>query len=407
MAPTDGELKSLKDKRSSAKRRVTIAYNILEPIVAEGVLKDKSQYDRLLQEYTLFEVAYDNYVEALEDRADRDDQADFTNLGSYLKEVNDKVEDIKSKIWFSEAEEKFDKDNQNYELAKAAVMGIVGRVTDKSVEELREDSRSQVQLESLNAKFPEMRRCYDLLRDSVRDFIKACKRTHRNQNVELERCNFVASPEDLDKANEAIEKLKEAVMMIEEKKEAAASVARERAQAADNRQRPRNDGMKLEKVESVKFDGEYRNYASFVRRFKLVVYPDRAASDIGVRLQQALPARFKHLLENHDLDDYEGMLETLDKKFGKHKHIVSSCVSEIELMKKPNSDETYITMVEKLEKIQTDLKAIDVGSKLDHEEIIGKIEERLPDKVRMKWSSTALSSGCWIRRTPGACLTRY
>ena len=129
MAPTDGELKSLKDKRSSAKRRVTIAYNLLEPKVAEGVLNDKTQYDRLLQEYNIFEVAYDNYAEALEAREDRDKQAAFTNLGSYLKEVDDKIEDLKGKIWYSEAKEKFKNDNEKYENAKALVMQDVDEVT--------------------------------------------------------------------------------------------------------------------------------------------------------------------------------------------------------------------------------------------------------------------------------------
>ena len=144
MAPTDGELKSLKDKRSSAKRRVTISYNLLEPKVAEGILHDKTQYDRLLQEYNLFEVAYDNYVEALEAREDRDKQADFTNLGSYLKEVDDKIEDIKDKIWYSEAKEKFKNDNEKYENAKALVMQDVDEVTDKNAQELGEDPCSAV-----------------------------------------------------------------------------------------------------------------------------------------------------------------------------------------------------------------------------------------------------------------------
>ena len=358
------------------------------PKASRGVLKesDKVLHNKLLQEYTLFEAAYDNYAEALETREDRETLTDFTSLGAYLKEVSDKVDDIEDKLWFAEAEEKFVDDNEKYELAKSAVMIIVDKVTDKTPEELEKTPKARVQLKSLDAKFPEMKRQYDLLRDSVREFIKACKRTHKVQKTELERCNFVASPEDIDKANEAIEKLTEAVMMMDkrEAEAAEAAAARERVQA-ENRHRPRADAMKLEKIESVKFDGEYRNFASFVRRFKLVVYPDRTASDIGARLQQALPAKFKHILENHDLDDYEGMMETLDKKFGKHKHIVTSCVNEIEGMKKPASDEAYIIMVDKLEKIQKDLKAIEVEGKLDHEEIITKIEERLPEYVRKKW----------------------
>ena len=68
--PTDDQLKLLKEKRANAKRRVTITYNLLEPKASRGVLKesDKVLHNKLLQEYTLFEAAYDNYAEALETR---------------------------------------------------------------------------------------------------------------------------------------------------------------------------------------------------------------------------------------------------------------------------------------------------------------------------------------------------
>ena len=385
--PIDPELKSLKEKRSNAKRRVTITSNLLEPRLAKGSLKDSDKllYDKLQQEYTMFEAAYDNYAAALEEREDHDDLPDFKNLGTYLKEISDKVDAIEDKYLYAVADEKFAEDNEKYELVKAKVMIIVDKTEKESVDELKSSPGVRATLKSLEAEFPEMLRLYDILRVSVRDFIKLCKRTQKVPKTELQRHNFVADPDDITKVKEAETKLQEAVHG--QNVEAEASVARERiqAQVRSSTTRPRVDAMKLEKIESVKFNGEYRSYASFVRRFKLIVVPDRAASDIGVRLQQALPEKYKNLLDNHDLEDYEGMMVTLDKKFGKHKHIVTSCINEIEVMKKPTSDELYIKMVDRLEKIEEDLKAIEVEDKLDHEEVIGKVEERLPEYVRKKW----------------------
>ena len=130
MAPSDAQLKSLKEKRANAKRRVTITYNLLEPKVARGVLNDsdKTLHNKLLQEYTLFESAYDNYAEALEQRDDRETNNDYIALGAYLKDVSDKIDDITDKLWFAEAEEKFQHDNENYEISKTAVMITVGRL---------------------------------------------------------------------------------------------------------------------------------------------------------------------------------------------------------------------------------------------------------------------------------------
>ena len=53
---------------------------------------------------------------------------------------------------------------------------------------------------------------------------------------------------------------------------------------------------RLEKVENLKFDGHYRSWAAFIKEFKLLVHPNRDAADIGMRLKQAMPARFSHLI---------------------------------------------------------------------------------------------------------------
>ena len=183
--PIDPELKSLKEKRSNAKRRVTITSNLLEPRLAKGSLKDSDKllYDKLQQEYTMFEAAYDNYAAALEEREDHDDLPDFQSLGTYLKEISDKVDAIEDKYLYAVAEEKFAEDNEKYELVKAKVMIIVDKTEKATVDELKSSPGVRATLKSLEAESPDMLRLYDILRVSVRDYIKLVKELIKSRRL--------------------------------------------------------------------------------------------------------------------------------------------------------------------------------------------------------------------------------
>ena len=66
--------------------------------------------------------------------------------------------------------------------------------------------------------------------------------------------------------------------------------------------------VKLEKIEAFKFSGEYRDWASFKRKFTNIVIHGRDSQDIGVRLLQSLPAKHKHLFDNMDVGEHEKMM---------------------------------------------------------------------------------------------------
>ena len=124
----------------------------------------------------------------------------------------------------------------------------------------------------------------------------------------------------------------------------------------------------------------------------MIVYPNRDPTEIGLRLRDAVPQKYRHLVNNIDPKDYQTIMKTLEERFGKARHIISSCVSEITKMKKPNTDEQYIRFVENLEKIKSDLEAVGLEKRLDHEEIMKKVEEKLPDAVHAKWLEYALAN---------------
>ena len=82
-------------------------------------------------------------------------------------------------------------------------------------------------------------------------------------------------------------------------------------------------------------------------------------------------------------------MEVLKSKFGNPRHIVSSCLRDIDKLKTPQTDELFITFVEDLEKIERDLKAVNLQDRLYHETVLTKLEHLLPEKVKGDWSEYA------------------
>ena len=72
-------------------------------------------------------------------------------------------------------------------------------------------------------------------------------------------------------------------------------------------------------------------------------------------------------------------------KFGNQRHIIASCRAEIEKFKKPSTDEAFMALVDKLEKILMDCEAVNLQTFLDHPTMIEKVEEKLPDLIKLKW----------------------
>ena len=106
---------------------------------------------------------------------------------------------------------------------------------------------------------------------------------------------------------------------------------------------------KLAKVESIKFSGEYRDFAHFKKTFQTIVYPNRDPVEIGLRLLEAVPEKHRHLIDNINPEKYTEIMSKLEERVGRAWHIVSSCTNEIAGLSKPKSDEEYILFVEKFE----------------------------------------------------------
>ena len=401
--PTNDDLNKLKKARSSKKRAVTISYNILEQhdILENGLSdQDKVTYERLKMEFGIFAASHDDYINGLEETDGYQDDADWKTSATYYNDVHKKVYDMELKVQLASVREKFEEDFEIYKIARTKVHKTKSKFNDKSDEDLKKSENVDIYLESLDEEYQNLNDKYDRLWRSVKEVTKVCKSLKRNVKLETEAIEFDASLEDVTDAHDALLRLRSAVraQTVEKEQVRENILARERvAAAAQDHARDRNaarpSAVKLDKVENLKFNGEYRSWSSFVKEFKLLVYPDRSAVDIGVRIKQAIPTRFKHLLDNIEIHKYEEMMETLEAKFGNKHHIISSCCNEIENMTKPATDEAFITMTEKLENIQRDCVAVGLEKELDHSEVVKKVVARLPDLVKSKWFDYCLLHG--------------
>ena len=151
--------------------------------------------------------------------------------------------------------------------------------------------------------------------------------------------------------------------------------------------------IKMNKIECPKFSGYPRDYAQFKKEFEAVVaVPGRQDNEVGVQLRNAVPRRFVHLVNNFELADWKGMLKALTAEFGASYLVVDDVVAQIERIKPVVNDKSFLDFVEKLEKIQRDLKALDLIEEIANSAMIGKLEAKLPHLVYRDWSKDVIAT---------------
>ncbi len=373
-------LEDLKVKRATEKRKVTSVYNSILAQVTEGYEEElENQLRKLASEYSGFIAAHNAYAAGLESKgasvAGHAQHNDYLGLETYFAEMDKKVRNARYQVTFVKVREEFEDDWDAYRRGRNRLIKLLQPVKDRSDAELLEFDGAKVLLDSANPQLVKFEKNYHDLYGSLKDFKKASRAASKNSDDILASLGYDAGEDDLHDLETTANKLASAVMKIENKeKEVKCEVAKSTPAA-----------VKLEKIEAFKFSGEYRDWASFKRKFTNIVIPNRDPQDIGLRLLQAIPLKHQHLIDNLDPGEHVRMMAELEKKFGKHCHIVTSCSEEIEGMSKPTTDEQFITMVERLEKIKSDLEAIGYASSLDHVDTIRKVEARLPDVVKSDW----------------------
>ena len=376
-------LNDLKLKRTTEKRKVSTSYNNIINRLAGGGYDEElvDMMKRLTHEFNSFITAYHAYADGLDKEGaavtGHAHHADYQGQEAYFDEVSKKVSTANFKINLTKAKQETEELLGSYQDDRASLTSKLDSVKNKSVEDLMESHEVKALHDEVIPQVRSFEETRLKLIKSFRVLTRACEAATENLDVVKTKMGYDAVDEDLVNINTAARKLVAALQQQEKAEKLAKQKLETKATSTA--------AVKLEKIEAFKFSGEFRDWASFKRRFTNIVIPGRDPQDIGVRLLQSIPARHKHLIDNIDIGDHEKMMTELDRKFGKHCHIVSSCSEEIKNMTKPTTDKQFITMVERLEKIKADLEAIGYASSLDHVDIIRKVEARLPDLVKGKW----------------------
>ena len=306
-------LDDLKVKRATEKRKVTSVYNSILAQVTEGYEEElENQLRKLASEYSGFIAAHNAYAAGLESKgasvAGHAQHNDYLGLDAYFAEMDKKFRNARYQVTFVKVREEFEEDWDAYRRGRNRLRKLLQPVKDRSDAELLEFDGAKVLQDSANPQLVKFEKNYHDLYGSLKDFKKASRAAGKNSDDILVSLEYDAGEDDLHDLETTANRLASAVRKIEDKEKEVKSEVTKSTPAA----------VKLEKIEAFKFSGEYRDWASFKRKFTNIVIPNRDPQDIGLRLLQAIPHKHQHLIDNIDPGEHVKMMTELEKKFGKH-----------------------------------------------------------------------------------------
>ena len=265
-------LEDLKTKRSTEKRKVTQAYNVLLSQAADGYDEDlENQLKKLSHALTSFVQAHDAYAAGLEREASAAGHAlhaDYIGLDDYFKDVEVKLRRGRAEVNYVKAREEFEDDWEHYRVIKGQVLKALNPINGKTVAEIQADEGAKVLHDRLKPKVAKFEKNFnDLFLGSLKEFKKACQPLRKNIEEEKAKFGFDAEEDDSENIMHAFSKLTAGVRA----QDVAAEEKKVAIRGNDNQPAP----IKLEKVENLRFDGEYRSWAAFIREFRLLVHKNR------------------------------------------------------------------------------------------------------------------------------------
>ena len=405
---------SVKVTRATVKGSITRSVKRLESILVctlEGgkefdhevinKIEAKDLYDKLQKSSNIFQDLHDRYCEVRTKEADPSEERKVVQAEEeYISEVLDKI----YKLY--DTYDRYIRSSVKFELNKAEIDAIP--LKEKQLEAYKEEfvnakeAASRIAAEEDEEMKPaeyvknaltqafnnlvagsKLARAGYEARGDVEDTFKTMVDYSKEQKevselgIKLERIILTQKVSEKDRSMLAINAAGEASILNSTVRESAS----------------RHSIIKMNKVECPKFSGFPRDFAQFKKEFEAIVaVPGRQDNEIGIQLRNAIPRKFVHLVHNHELADYKGMMEVLTVEFGASYLVVDDVVAQIERMKPVINDRTFLEFVEKLENIQRDLKALNLVEEIANSAMIGKLEAKLPHLAYRDWEPQAMSN---------------
>ena len=147
-----------------------------------------------------------------------------------------------------------------------------------------------------------------------------------------------------------------------------------------------NIQIQIERLKFNKFEGDMRRYARFKEDFETYVQPRCEDSQIPVVL--------KSYLSQDIIDDIESIgnnitniWKRLDKRFGNEGRLVDVLLSDVKNIDHCNdeNEETILAMIKTIERVYTDLNAINKPYEMNNTTIIAMIEEKMSEEMYREW----------------------
>ena len=148
--------------------------------------------------------------------------------------------------------------------------------------------------------------------------------------------------------------------------------------------------LKLKGLTAPTFTGKAEDFASWKERFLALVLKGRSKEEVAALLELSIPSKKVYLLRECKQDDYEGMLDILQRELAPTRDVINNVKLQLTKLKKitaedKDGDRKFISMVEELEKISRDLKAINELSVLANSSTLDDVERKLPPVVLTWW----------------------
>ena len=389
----------LTKKRSSAKRNVTATANIVEPMLkttgadAFLIYDEVSELIRKLQTYfDGFSVCHSNYVAKMEaDSTKQEFDVLIDEQDAYFREVNTRYFKIKKAFKGYEllckahkeaseaipnAETAFRHASREYNITVDEIDDITHSITEF-------DNIDQVKNIGAESSLTELCTNYKNVSHAHEELSILLQRTGLSNETISQKVSFDVNAVKTKYLN--LTRNLSTIVQVQSRSNQllASSTVMSSSGSAST-------AIKLAKADNVTFSGDSRDFATFKKDFETIVVPNRPPYEIGVRLRQAVPDKYKHLLANIELHDHVQMMDKLAAKFGTARQIVMNIMADLEKLKTPSDDKQFVSFVEKIEKAHRDLVSVNHLGEIMTNPTMCKIEEKFPDLIKNEWLKVIL-----------------
>ena len=124
-----------------------------------------------------------------------------------------------------------------------------------------------------------------------------------------------------------------------------------------------------------KFSGKSCDYGRFEQDFNQIVNVSRRSDiEIGNNLKDAIPEKYRYLVNHLNTADNKEIMKVLDHKFGTKDIVIKDIIGKMELLKAVTNNKMFINFVEKLQKMKLDLEGLGQSAQMANAACIGKMK---------------------------------